>query len=397
MTGKHWISTSRCNRQGCPFLHPTKDELPAARKAFHSARKRKGLRRTLEGDTIAPSEKRSKRERAAVFVDWLLKEFGEEYLRSGTGVVDVAGGRGDISFELCQRRGIPCSVIDPRLPGCAKYNNAQRRFIALAEKEGRVLKKPGLFATLLTPGLWEAAAMQDTGARVAGDVAAPSAAAVTAATSDGKAIFDEVIGQSGHGAPDIGPGNSDQATSKADSILSAAEPAAVAVATQAAQRHGNYHGTPFELPPSERCRLVETLRGASVIVGMHPDQATEHIVSCALALGKPWAVVPCCVFARENPNRRLYENGFSPLTDVLSSKSLCDGSGADGKMRLGSGRGPRAPGPSKLVVEFPDFVEYLRRKPTECGQHRASQIYLPWHGKNSVVYSRPQNLEKNQY
>jgi hypothetical protein len=109
--GKYWISTSRCNRRGCPFIHHSKAELPAARKAFHAARKRKGLRRALEGDTIAPSEKRSKRDRAAVFVEWLIETYGEEYLRSGSGVVDVAGGRGEVSFELCQRRGIPCSVL----------------------------------------------------------------------------------------------------------------------------------------------------------------------------------------------------------------------------------------------------------------------------------------------
>jgi hypothetical protein len=31
-------------------------------------------------------------------------------------------------------------------------------------------------------------------------------------------------------------------------------------------------------------------------VGMHPDQATDAVVDAALALGCPFAVVPCCVF-----------------------------------------------------------------------------------------------------
>jgi|EP01047_Picozoa_sp_COSAG01_P046661 hypothetical protein len=45
-------------------------------------------------------------------------------------------------------------------------------------------------------------------------------------------------------------------------------------------------------------KLRGLLRGASIIVGMHPDQATEPIVAAALALGKPFAVVPCwCVRA----------------------------------------------------------------------------------------------------
>ena len=38
---------------------------------------------------------------------------------------------------------------------------------------------------------------------------------------------------------------------------------------------------------------------------LQPDQALDAIVDAALALGKPFAVVPCCVFSREFPNRRL--------------------------------------------------------------------------------------------
>ena len=42
-----------------------------------------------------------------------------------------------------------------------------------------------------------------------------------------------------------------------------------------------------------------------IIIGMHPDQATEPIIDMALKYQKPFAVVPCCVFAHENPHRRL--------------------------------------------------------------------------------------------
>ena len=349
-TGKHWISTSRCNRRGCPYIHPSKAELPSARKAFHAAHQRKGLRRALDGDTIAPSEKRSKRDRAAVFVEWLLEEFGAEALCSGTGVVDVAGGRGEISFELSQRRGIPCSVIDPRLPGCAKLNNAQRRFVAQANKEGRALLKPTYFATLMTPDLWATAPVQ-------------------VGISETYAAGADRGGDTG-------------------AELSQTESASTAPATQspyqAVQRHGNYHGTPPELAASERSRLVQTLNGASIIVGMHPDQATEHIVSCALALGKPWAVVPCCVFSREFPDRKLYNYDSSAAAAVRP-------------VRLSRGDSdcvPATSAPSTAVVEFSEFVEYLRRKPMELGQQRANQIYLPWQGKNSVVYARSPAMDQ---
>jgi hypothetical protein len=36
--------------------------------------------------------------------------------------------------------------------------------------------------------------------------------------------------------------------------------------------------------------------GKGLLVGMHPDQATDSIVDGALQLGIPFAVVPCCVF-----------------------------------------------------------------------------------------------------
>ena len=52
-------------------------------------------------------------------------------------------------------------------------------------------------------------------------------------------------------------------------------------------------------------RESELLQGADAIVGMHPDQATEHIVDAALLHGLPTAVVPCCVFPQLAPHRRL--------------------------------------------------------------------------------------------
>ena len=45
------------------------------------------------------------------------------------------------------------------------------------------------------------------------------------------------------------------------------------------------------------------LRGASCLVGLHPDEATELIVNAALKYGRPFAVVPCCVFPRLFPHR----------------------------------------------------------------------------------------------
>ena len=50
--------------------------------------------------------------------------------------------------------------------------------------------------------------------------------------------------------------------------------------------------------------MHELLLNCSVIVGMHPDQATEAIVDAALRADRPFAVVPCCVYPTLFPRRR---------------------------------------------------------------------------------------------
>ena len=48
---------------------------------------------------------------------------------------------------------------------------------------------------------------------------------------------------------------------------------------------------------------LEIFQSLDLIVGFHPDQATEATIDLALLLNIPFAVVPCCVFPSEFPNR----------------------------------------------------------------------------------------------
>ena len=52
--------------------------------------------------------------RVTVFRTWLIDTFGEARLRAGAGVLDVAGGKGELAFELSNLSGIPATVCDPR-------------------------------------------------------------------------------------------------------------------------------------------------------------------------------------------------------------------------------------------------------------------------------------------
>ena len=49
--------------------------------------------------------------------------------------------------------------------------------------------------------------------------------------------------------------------------------------------------------------LSELTERVVLLVGMHPDQATEDVVECGLRNGIPFAVVPCCVFAHLDSRR----------------------------------------------------------------------------------------------
>ena len=68
---------------------------------------------------------------------------------------------------------------------------------------------------------------------------------------------------------------------------------------------------------------------AAAVVGMHPDQATDAVVEAALALGCPFAVVPCCVFpslfahARRTPDGSRVTSRCGPA--FASHTAACTG------------------------------------------------------------------------
>ena len=45
---------------------------------------------------------------------FLIDTFGREVLGKGSGVLDVAGGKGELSYELVNLNGIASTVVEPR-------------------------------------------------------------------------------------------------------------------------------------------------------------------------------------------------------------------------------------------------------------------------------------------
>jgi hypothetical protein len=105
---------------------------------------------------------------------------------------------------------------------------------------------------------------------------------------------------------------------------------------------------------SQAQEVWSTLQSCSMLVGMHPDQAAEPLVDFAIRSGKPFACVPCCVYSKQAPWRKLRDG--------------------------------------QPVSSYEDFVEYLVEKlPPGTDGTDSSGICvqdLDFEGKNKVVYWR---------
>mmetsp|Transcript_1860 Transcript_1860/g.2564 ORF Transcript_1860/g.2564 Transcript_1860/m.2564 type:complete len:249 (-) Transcript_1860:51-797(-) len=67
--------------------------------------------------------------------------------------------------------------------------------------------------------------------------------------------------------------------------------------------------------------LQKAVNGATIILGLHADGATEAIVNAALKYNKPFCVVPCCVFPNFFTTRQIEENG--KIVPVRSHEQFC--------------------------------------------------------------------------
>jgi len=108
------------------------------------------------------------------------------------------------------------------------------------------------------------------------------------------------------------------------------------------------------------------------LVGLHPDEPTEDIVDAAWLLGKPCAVVPCCVFPSLFPHRRARAPAASAAacSDAEAGVLVAAAAAADS---------------GALVVTYPQFMQYLEAK---C-DGQMQRAYLGMEGRNRVLFWMP--------
>ncbi len=226
---KFFVNTGLCSNGGsCRFRHDLENPISAKQSYVQERRDhRLHLQRELDVDAHDPEDYKSHCQRAKIFAEWIASSFDLEHLKDGV-VLDVAGGRGDLSFQLILNYQLSCIVIDPR-----EVANKTR-----PKKQRKMIKQFGQ-----DPSSFELKSLADN--------------------------FD----------------------------------------TDFFERHPNIRSS---------VRLV---------VGLHPDQATEPLVDVCLQNAIPFAVIPCCVFASTNQGRRLKASNKEPTTyqdfcQYLMEKSL---------------------------------------------------------------------------
>jgi hypothetical protein len=70
--------------------------------------------------------------------------------------------------------------------------------------------------------------------------------------------------------------------------------------------------------------LQHAVQTCKIMIGLHPDEATESIVYVAKTYGKPFVVIPCCVFPNFNPHRVLLDPKRNLTIPVRTHAQFCD-------------------------------------------------------------------------
>ena len=222
-----------CQNKDCKFRHEIKKEEEETIKE-NMLKKKRAYDNAHEGDPLNVEDKYNKSLRNSEFANFLVDKFGLENIKKGF-VLDIAGGKGLISYFLSTSFGIKCKIVDPRgatLPKPKRKELKKRNIIIEEERKMFTL---------------------------------------------------------------------------------------------------------------ETCD--ELIKGCSLIIGMHPDEATVDIVDVALAKKINFAVVPCCVFHNKFPDRKL-KNG-------------------------------------KNVVEYPDIIQFILEKDDSL-----KIDFLNIKGRNKVIYKK---------
>lgn len=368
-TCKHFRRGKCVYGDACAFLHERDDGAGASAEP----RKRTcgGKRNMVRNDF-----------RASVLRRFLLDEFGLDTLRAGRGVLDIAGGGGELAFELLNLNNVPAVCVDPRPPRTEKsilkwsrglywWNPIWLPWNGRRPPEGTPPRSPKHFRLLFGKGLTDwAASLVGAGegtehavtldqlawlrrelafaARLSwtrlglheGDSAEPSSCPgnprTAGAEPDGganeddavAAVCEEASNGGSHPWPAAPPLLLDNQPASLQPNGAGSPPLGHNRIDLAADAEGgcgsSAAATTTEEARNEALDIAQTISQCSAVVGLHPDQAAGHVVDFAIAARKPFVVVPCCVYFNSFTKRKLADGtmvrSYEQLLKYLESR-----------------------------------------------------------------------------
>lgn len=299
------------------------------------------LRMTLHPTPPTSTRAGSRKTRVYVFREFLLKTYGayfqevQQQRRSGNDnaspddpslgdvgcvILDVAGGKGDLSWLLRNVDGIDSVVVDPRVT-MHHHIIKSIRYLREHPEETESRAVPGLPTyqplAALMPKLQSKLEVEKDGTYTGNGFVQPKHLRVFLNEELVEAVRKMVDQESTRVSAD---GEVDKGYLRSESDVEWRT--FWAIARQAASReasgidrHQNKTGSWSQKnDPDYICqkdgaadKALRTIIGAKLIVGFHPDQATDSCVALAELLGVPFCIVPCCVFPNQFPHRSLID------------------------------------------------------------------------------------------
>lgn len=302
---KHWARSGSClyhSKGRCKFRHPEECVPKVQPRERHRS---KGGRLQTRNDC-----------RVIRFRAFIASHFGPDNPLTAQRVLDVAGGKGELGFQMAQLCHVESvHVVDPRSLKLGHYQMRWRR--GFYHTSAKVLydeivdpkptedtppeeKDVGHLRCLFSSELWVTKQEGENG---------------DGASKKSKRSTEEQFQQNCYRA---------QAWTwppKGNDNEHCAEYSAPEEKDDEEDKDGSEKN--FVLPTFDHASDI--VRKATLIVGMHPDQAVDAIVDAALALNVSFFVVPCCTYSHEFPHRRTTEGKqvtkYDELLDYLQAKS----------------------------------------------------------------------------
>ena len=378
---KHWAKRGECMYdEKCNFRHP-RIKCTSGESVLHD----EGANSQMQNKRRYRRRKIHNEGRCGALRRWCLRVFGQSYLMDG-GVLDVAGGKGELAFEFLNLNSISSTVVDPRSLDLYRYRRklyfgyyhrndvlGMYNTIQRPIEEVEIQRPFHIRAFFEMPGVKSSSSelcLHDTSPNFlvntqyfdeALEVASSICWTLKGLTheKDTQQERDQESGQNLEmnltlkeeegqvltpergieyeqeleleGVPnlrsesDLGLEQEEDKNqhrhvheemlrltllqgakeSARDSIIYEANECTGERDDRPYKNRTEYGGCPITVF-SDACKLVF---GCSLVVGMHCDQGAEHIVEFCLRNHKPFAIVPCCVYSREFPRRKL-RNGL---------------------------------------------------------------------------------------